>query len=726
MVIDYSDHTDVLKVLKRDQEAEVDNREAAREATHFLNKRDGQWEPGIVSKFANRPRYTFDKCNPVVDQIVGEIEQSNFDISVLQSGGNASKKVALTYDGLIRNIENISNAEFIYSAAARGAVSSGLDGWRIAHDWVDDNTFDQDLIIKKISNFIDRVWFDCNAEQQDMSDANHVFILQSLTLPEYEKKFPEGSNISVDEALTREVYFNKKESIVVGEILYKKMTSRELVLMSNGAVYEVDDKFKSLVKDLKANGIVEMRRRERKVSTVHSRFFDGGGWISDSKKTVFDMLPVVPEYANFKIVENKVIYWGAVEKLMDPQRVYNYAKSRQIEEGALAPRSKYWMTVQQAENQLEKLRTMNTNADPVQFYTHVDGVPPPYVVAGSQINPGLQQLADDVSKDINVSAGLFQANMGDNPGLQSGVAIEQLQLKGDNGTYKYFTSHRLAITHTARILVKAIPKVYDTKRQVRLLGPDGAVKLETINDKVVTQNGLVEEINNLSVGTYDVVCTVGPSFKNRQRETVKTITEMATVDPTILEIGSDVLLDNIQAPGIAQIAERKRDQMVRAGLIPESQLTDEERQLVEKLKAEPPKPTPVEQAMIAQAQAEAEKAQANTADIQSKIAERDKKFELEKEKVIAEMNTQSTKMALEIQKLQAKITESAQNTDLQIQAQALATQRAMDEQVKIQAETLKILREAMGVDAILGKQSQEAFVQQADRIVTTQETQETQ
>ena len=64
------------------------------------------------------------------------------------------------------------------------------------------------------------------------------------------------------------------------------------------------------------------------------------GWQDDKpKKTVFkDWLPIVPVLANFDVIDGKVIYYGAVEKLMDPQRVFNYTKSREVEEGALAPR----------------------------------------------------------------------------------------------------------------------------------------------------------------------------------------------------------------------------------------------------------------------------------------------------------------------------------------------------------------------------------------------------
>ena len=42
--IDYSKIDDVLNALKDVQNAEIDMRDACREAIHFVTKRDGQWE----------------------------------------------------------------------------------------------------------------------------------------------------------------------------------------------------------------------------------------------------------------------------------------------------------------------------------------------------------------------------------------------------------------------------------------------------------------------------------------------------------------------------------------------------------------------------------------------------------------------------------------------------------------------------------------------------------
>jgi len=704
--MDYTEYKTATKTLQQAQNADHDNREMVREADHFLNKRDGQWEPDIVTKLNGRPRYTFDMCNPIVDQIAGEMESADFDIRVRPAGGDATKDLAKTYDGLIRNIENLSNAVQVYNQAGRAMVGTGIGGWRIVPDWAQSDSFDQDLFIRPISNFEDRVWFDPGSELQDRSDAEWCHVLHVLTTAEYEERFPEGSGLSVGSDKRADVYSYKAEQVIIGEFLYKKKETKNILLMSNGATYVEDDDFKKVRDELEEQGIKVQRERKRESHTVYTRLYDGGDWLTKETETVFEWLPVIPTYGNYRISENKVIYRGVVEKLIDPQRVYNYAQSRQIEEGALAPRAKYWMVREQAKGSERQLQTLNTNADPVQFYTHIDNVPPPYQQGGAQINPGLAKTAEDASRALNVAAGLFNSNLGDNPGFQSGVAIELQQNKGDNGTIKYFKSQEIAICHTARILINAIPKVYDARRQVRVLNEDGSFDMVMLNDQEFDQDtGEMVTLNDLSKGQYDVTCDVGDAFKNRQQETVRAFTELAAIDPTILSTGADILLNNIQTPGIDLLADRTRAQLLKSGMIPDDQMTDEEKEqmqaFIEQQQqiAESQGPDAAQQI----AQAEIEKANAQTADTLSKIEERQNKMALEAEK----LGMQQTQMVLDAQQ--------------QTFEQQQQINQAIVSELKTQAETLKTIREAMGADAIVGPANTEAYKQQSEIVVDSQD-----
>lgn len=702
MVTDGSTYHNMIISLKESQEADYDNREMVREADHFLNKRDGQWEPEILSRFQGKPKYTFDEANPIVDDIMGEMSAAEFSIRVSPSGGAASKRTAQIYEGIIRTIENISKATNVYNRAARIMVGTGIDGWRVVQAFRDDDSFQQDLLIKKIPNFQDSVWFDVGAVEPDMSDADHAWVLTSLTKREYDQRFPDGSGTSVGSQITQQVYdYKKPDEVVIGEYLYKKKRKRTLALMSDGSIYDVNDDFNSVVDELAKQDITIVRTRDRDYYDVYQKLFDGSDWLSEAKKTVFCFIPIVPVFGNFRISENKVVYWGIVEKIRDAQRVINYAESRKIEEGALAPRGKIWMTKDQAMSPdvRQTLRTLNTNMDPVQFYDYVDNQQPPQYMGAPASNPGLVETSQSAQTFIQRTSGTFDEARGAAPAHRSGEAVNLLQKKSDNPKRKWFSAVEVAIQHTARILIKAIPKVYDTQQEMVLTGEDGALDTVTIRKKVRDeQTGRVIELNDLSKGNYDVVCSSGPAFQSRQQETVTAINEMAAIDPTIMQLGADILLNNISAPGMDKIAERKRIQMLNAGLIPQSQMTDQERKEAQAKAAQGPQLSPIEQANM-------KIAEAQEADVKGKNTERASKLQLDQQKLQLKQMEMQLKNRLEQEKLaQAQ------------QQQLVEAVSSVVEQIKMQSETLKNIREAMGVDAIVGPAPAKAFQEQSKNL----------
>lgn len=687
--IDFESHQSILNLLSAAQEADHDNREKAREAHLFVDKRDGQWEPYWWTNNVGKPRYTFDMVNPIVDQVVAEIEQAAFDIKVSPMSGEASKETAIIIDGLVRNIEAMSRAKDIYINAGRGMATAGYDGWMVSHKYSDPQSFDQDLVIETVANFIDRVWFDPAAYLQDKSDAQYAFLLHAMSVQEYVKRYPEGSQASVSIDREGDAYYDKGQVIVVGQLFYLEQEACELVLMSNGSVYTIDDDFKKVVDELTMLGIEQVRTRKAYKNKVYSRFFDQTDWLEDKEETIFDRIPIVPVFANFKITENKTIYWGVVEKLLDPQRVLNYSLSREIEEGALAPRAKYWMTLTQAAGHEDALATLNTNSDPVQFFNPDPESPgAPMQQGGAQVNPGLRTISESMRQLIGQTAGMFAASMGDNPGLQSGVAIESLQSKGDNGTIKYFRALEAGITATGEILIKAIPKVYDAQRTVRLLYEDGSTETQVLNEPVIDQqSGEIVTLNDLSKGQYSVSCRAGPSFRNRQQETIETIIEIAKVDPSIVGMAGDILLNAIPTSAATQIGERKRLQMMAQGLIPQSQMTEEEvqqQQMSAQSQGQAQDPAMVlAQAEMAKAQAEQMRAQVEVQRLQLETA----KIQLEAQKM--QLGLQADQASLQLETFNAQTNRmntqiKAQEAGAKIQKESVQTQgMQIDNQLKV-------------------------------------------
>lgn len=730
----FDDYNKVSKLLTEAQDADEDNRELAKEAHLFVTDPAGQWEQEQWNNADGKPRYTFDQTSPIVDQIAGDIAQSDFDIKLKPSGGNATKENAQLLDGLIRNIETISNARMIYANAGRNMCTAGFDNWMVKTGYASDDSFDQDLFIEPLFNSENRVWYDVGAQRQDRSDSKYGFLLSAIPKDEYNEKWPDGSGLSVSDGSDDNVYYDKAEMVIIGHVFYRKMKSRELVKTNLGRVFEKDSEEFNKVKDELEDERGEIVSDTRTVmdSVFYVRKFDGGDWLGDEEETVFSTIPLVPVFGNYKVIENKPLWHGVVQKLMDAQRVLNYSMSREIEEGALAPRAKYWLTDKEAAGHEAELATMNTNSDPVQIYSTDEAVTGrPQQSGGAQINPGLRVISDGMQQVMGRTAGIFAAGMGDNPNAQSGVAIERLQNKSNNVTIKYFNAMEIGVCRTAQLLLEGIPKVYDTERQVRILGEDGSFEMQTVNQQVFDeQTQEFVTLNDLSVGQYDVTCTVGPSFDSRQSEMVNSILSYAAIDPSVLELGGDILLNNMNAPGMDKLADRKRAMLLNSGMIPIEQMTDEEREQVEQAnQGQEPDPMMVAaEAEMAKAQAESMKVQATMQKNQIEMMEAQAKLDIDIQKV----ELARGKLQMDAQKQEMEFMEKLAKLDKEANKEQFDMMMAMQEQqrqvfndainnLNTQADTLNKLRDAMGVDTVVGPNNMQAYARQADEVITAQD-----
>ena len=684
--IDFSKHSNVLKMVSEAQDANDDMREQCREAKLFLNKRNGQWDPDSWSKLEGRFRGTFDMCTPIVKHISGEIEQSDYSLNVSPAGGDSSIEVAKTYDGLIRNIKNVSNADAVFNAASHSNVIGGFDAVEVVDEFIDGDSFDTSLIIKRIPNAVDSVWFDLGSVERSASDAKWCVKLISIPTAIYNELYPKGSGKSVNDSTSSEAFTEKAEAVAIGHLYYKKKVNIDLVEMTNGAVYQKDsDEFKAIVDELSQDGITVKRERARKSWRVHLRMFDGGGWLAKEEETVFNDLPIIPIYGNFDVFENKLIYFGEIEKLYDPQRIVNYGMSRDTEDGALSPRRKYWATGEQIEGYEKSIQTLNTNNEALQQYNHVEGTPPPFVQGGVEASSGLQATIQNAQQMIAASANQFNAQQGNANPNQSGIAGNQQIEQGNIGTIHWFKAKEVMECQVGKVLINAMPRVYGKTRQERILEEDGTSSMVMLNDNIFdadTQTNV--EINNLSAGTYDIVCDFGPAFNSQQKETTQAFLDMAAIDPTFLQQGKDIMLKNLSVPGMDQMAERARVELLNQGLIPESQWTDEERQQIQAQQEAAQNQPPQEDPNMIFARAEEGKAQAEQMNAQNKQQEvqmnaqikmkeleiKEKQIDLDTQKFLLEKESNQNIESIKLEQAQQKISNeyAIKLTDLELKA----------------------------------------------------------
>ena len=141
--------------FERDKSNWSEIHERAREDLHFLSDdKYAQWDEKVYNdrESSGRPVLTVDQLSQFVHQVSNDIRQNTPQLTVIPDGDEASKEAAEAYKGLIRNIEYNSNADDAYDNAANSAVKCSIGYIRIDHDYCDDESFDQELLIKRVIN----------------------------------------------------------------------------------------------------------------------------------------------------------------------------------------------------------------------------------------------------------------------------------------------------------------------------------------------------------------------------------------------------------------------------------------------------------------------------------------------------------------------------------------------------------------------------------------------
>jgi hypothetical protein len=167
------------------------------------------------------------------------------------------------------------------------------------------------------------------------------------------------------------------------------------------------------------------------------------------------------------------------------------------------------------------------------------------------------------SEEMKMASGQYDAAMGKQSNETSGRAIMARQRESDNATFHFIDNVARAIRYTGKILIDLIPKVYDTARVVRILGEDGKDDMVHIDPQAPQAfqeeqdlTGKIKEIYNPSVGRYDVVVAVGPSYGTKRQEAFQALSEISSRNPQLMQVAGDLVMKAADFPMAEQIAER--------------------------------------------------------------------------------------------------------------------------------------------------------------------------
>ena len=516
-----------------------------------------------------RPCLTINKLPQHVRQVTNDQRQNRPGAKVIPVDDKADVQVAEIFNGMIRHIEYLSDADVAYDTACENQVSYGEGYLRLLTEYCDDNTFDQDIKIGRVRNSFS-VYMDPMIQDPTGADAKYCFITEDLTKADYERQYPNAAPITTlqslgvgDQSISN---WLNEDTIRVADYYYIDYDRATLNLYPGNITA-----FEGTPEDKQLKAIYGKPKRSRESDRQKVKYCKINGYeILEERDWAGKWIPVIRIVGNEFEVDGRLYVSGLVRNAKDAQRMYNYWVSQEAEMLALAPKAPFIGYGGQFEGYEDKWKTANTNNWP---YLEVnpdvtDGqgavLPLPQRAQPPMASSGLLQAKSGASEDIKSTTGQYNASLGMGSNERSGKAILARQREGDVGTYHYGDNLARGVRHIARQLIDLIPKIYDTQRIARIIGEDGETKMIKINpdqaepvNKIVDEQGIVmEKIYNPSVGKYDVVATTGPGYATKRQEALEAMAQLLQGNPQLWAVAGDLFVKNMDWPGAQEMAKR--------------------------------------------------------------------------------------------------------------------------------------------------------------------------
>lgn len=543
-----------------------------------------QWPEDVRSRMTadKRAMLTINKTKQHVLDILNDARQAKVAIKIRAVGDGSSVESSEVFMGVVRHIEYISNANSAYQHGLSCSVKGGIGYWRVVTGYANDDSFDQEIFIRRIFDPL-TVYLDPDIREFDGSDARFGFVFTEIPRDEFDQQYPDlkdkvansdfGPTSWVTENSVRQCeYFRRVET---QERLIAYLDPEDETGESMKVARESDLE-PQLVKLL-----LDMRTTKSRMVKFHKVewFKIIGDKVVEEREWPGIYIPIIRCVGEETVIDGQMDRKGHTRALKDPQRLFNYNASGSVEFGALQSKSPWILPADAMEGHESYWNNANTDNYSAMPWNHRDDegkeIPPPQRPPPPMSAPVYMDGMSASAEWMRMVSGQYQADMGAPSNERSGAAITARQRQGDNSTYHFLDHQSSAIRFTGKILIDLIPKVYDTPRIIEILADDGTKKQVRLD--VNAQQALQEErverdevsaIFNPKVGKYEVEADVGPAFATRRQEAWNAYVQILTQNKELVGVIGDLAFRMADFPGAEEVATRLKR------MVPEKALQD--------------------------------------------------------------------------------------------------------------------------------------------------------
>lgn len=579
---------------------------------------EDQWDAQmrLQRQAAGRPAMAFPRCHTFVQQVSNEARQNKPQIKFAPRL-ESDKDTAEVYEGLARYIQYASEAQIAYETAIEYSAGASFGFYRFTTEYCDDDSDDLELKILPVLDPLTVYGIlvpACFGQKPRFG-----FVIEEISREEYKVRYPgtDIASMSWSDAEQRNSGWVSAATVRIAEYWW--------------------------VEEKKVEG---KRRLQRIVNTCKINGFE----ILPDTETVWagSTIPIIPVLGKQMIMEGKPKLFSVVRPQKDAQKLINYSKTRIAETLSTAPITPWMVAEGQISGYEQQWASANVAPPPYLTYKSTDtaGRPVPTPVRQT-FEPPIQSLSSFVLQevdDMKATSGIFDASLGNSANETTGKAILARQQQSSLSTMHYLDNLERSFRQAGDIIAELIPKIYDTAREITILGEDEKQKVIQINEAFEDEDGK-EKHYKIPEAKFRYVVTMGRAYSTKRMESFDMMQQLVQSAPNLLPMFGDVLFKNSDMAGADVVAERF------------------EKMLPPQLQNQHDEIPPQAQAVVAQAQQQVQMMQGEIAKLtqerDAKVLDHQAKMQQIQLQHQSDMDLEDKKLEVEIAK--AEISTKAQN-----------------------------------------------------------------
>lgn len=552
---------------KRAEDYWHDIYEQAADDIEFCVNKESQWDEAsrISRQKAGRPCVTINKIASFVHQQTNALRANKMTLNAIPVDDSDVGKAEIQ-DAMLEYVLKSSRADIATDWAGGRAIMGGFGFYRVTTDYEHELSFNQDIKVKRIEN-PQSTYLSPEIKCPFGSDTTEAITGEWMSKDEFKRQFPNEEAVSVDD-ITEAMDWQSEDTVFVAEYYRVEYVQDTLYLLDDGTTL-----LKSEIDEYEGDPdlvIADERKTQTKTIMWYKCSRDA---ILEQTEIKADFIPIILVVGDEQWVKNKRYWNSLITNAKDPQIIYNYARTAQLEQLQKAG-NRPWVadgrSIEGYEAHWADLNNPNMTYIPYNS-TDDNGNPiaPPFMATAYQGSPDLMREVMTSADEIKGTTNINDATLGNQGNETSGRAIMARQRQSDQGNFHFLDNFKRAYEHLGRVILSMIPNYYDTPRVLRITQDDEVYKTLVINmdpesplvqkyekelkDAELGINGLY---NDVTVGKYDIRIAAGADYNTQREEAREVLIELGRAYPALMEVSGDLIIRAFDFPDADKIADR--------------------------------------------------------------------------------------------------------------------------------------------------------------------------